>query len=71
MAHKTQLFLYAEFEVHGDRINLNMTLHETGGFHNSVAEISVFWDVTPRCYSETCSMSTQLQGAIHHTSRYC
>jgi len=30
-----------------------MTQHETGGFHNSDVEISVFWDVTPHNYCET------------------
>jgi len=47
------LLLYAGFEVYGDRINLNMTLHEIGDFHNSDVEISVFWDVTRRRYSAT------------------
>jgi len=46
-----------------------MTLYEIGGFHNSDAEISVFWDVTPRSYSETSAWCHTRGVTI--TSRYC
>ena len=46
-------------------INLYMTLHEIGGFHNGDVEISVFWDVIPCSYSETSACPPSCMVPIH------